>query len=171
MLKSPRDRAPKKAVGQAIAFFDPVKSALKSRLDAESQFVLGERSPRPRQPEERLQVDTIIRSEWFLRRFFRIEAQLWEFQSMKAERRTGVELGEAFSKASLIFMRFQRRINLAEKSGKEARAELDRLKALHQPQETKAETQQLGSFLTPPLSDNPTDLEIAQLDLFLQHGP
>ena len=170
-----RGRAPKKASRASS------QNALKSGLDAESQFVLGESREdfaqlqtewylhhAPANPEERLQVDTIIRSEWFLRRYFRIEAQLWEYHSMKAERGTGVELGEAFSKASTIFMRFQRRITLAEKSAKEAKAELDRLKALRQPQQTTTETQQLGSFLTPILSDNPTDLEIAQLDLFLR---
>ncbi len=139
------------------------QNALKSGLDAESQFVIGESREdfaqlhsewydyhAPVNPEERLQVETIIRSEWFLRRFFRVEAQLWEFYARKAERGTGVELGEAFSKASLIFMRFQRRINLAEKSGKDARAELDRLKALRQPQQTTTETQQMGSFLPTP---------------------
>ncbi len=111
------------------------QNALKSGLDAETQFVLGETRQDfarlqtewydhhvPVNPEERLQVDAIIRSEWFLRRYFRIEAQLWEYHFMEAQRSTGVELGEAFSKVSLIFMRFQRRITLAEKSGKEARA-------------------------------------------------
>ncbi len=56
---------------------------------------------------------------------------------MEAHRGTGFELGEAFSRASIIFMRFQRRITLAQKSGKEARAELDRLKALRQPNKLK----------------------------------
>ena len=176
-LNSQKSTGPRSEEGRRASS----QNALKSGLDAESQFVLGESREEfaqlqtewydhhaPVNPEERLQVDTIIRSEWFLRRYFRIEAQLWEYHSMKAERGTGVELGEAFSNASLIFMRFQRRINLAEKSGKEARAELDRLKALRQPQQTTTETQQLGSFLTPILSDNPTDLEIAQLDLFLR---
>ena len=83
--------------------------------------------PRPRQTRRgRLQVDTIVRSEWPLRRYFPAEAQLWEYHSIKAERGTGVELGEAFS----IFMRFQRRLTLAEKSAKGAKAELDRLRAL-----------------------------------------
>ncbi len=154
---------------------------MKSGLDAESQFVIGESREdfaqlqsewydyhAPVNPEERLQLDTIIRNEWFLRRYFRIEAQIWEFDSRRAQRGTGVELGEAFSKASLIFMRFQRRILLAEKSGKEARAELDRLKALRQPQQTTSKTEEMGSFLPPILSDNPTDLEIAQLDLLRQ---
>ncbi len=62
---------------------------------------------------------------------------------MLAQRGTGVELGEALSNASIVFMRFQRRINVAE---------LDRLKALRQPQQTTAETQQLGSFLTTPIN-------------------
>ncbi len=155
------------------------QNALKSGLDAASQFVLGESREdfaqlqtewylhhAPINPEERLQVDTIIRSEWFLRRYFRIEAQLWEFHSMDAQRNTGFELDEAFSKASLIFMRFQRRILLAEKSAKEAKAELDRLKALRQPQQTTAETQQMGSFLTTPINPDMGDLELAQLERF-----
>ena len=151
------------------------QNAFKSGLDAETQFVIGESREdfaqlqtewyhhhSPVNPEERLQVDTIVRSEWFLRRYFRVEAQLWEYHSMEAQRNTGVELGEAFSKASLIFMRFQRRINLAEKSGKEARAELDRLKALRQPQQTTTETQQLGSFLTKPIIPDRSDPEPVQ---------
>jgi hypothetical protein len=157
------------------------QNALKSGLDAETQFVIGESREdfaqlqsewydyhAPVNPEERLQVDTIVRSEWFLRRYFRIEAQLWEYHSKEAQRGTGFELGEAFSKASLIFMRFQRRILLAEKSGKEARAELDRLKALRQPQQTKTETQQLGSFLTTPIDPK---LEFAQLEPLLREKP
>src|ERR1035438_8125084 len=141
------------------------QNALKSGLDAESQFVLGETREEfaqlqtewydhhaPANPAERLQLDTIIRSEWFLRRYFRIEAQLWEYHSMKAERGTGVELGEAFSKASTIFMRLHRRITAAEKSAKEAKAELDRLKALRQAQQTTTKTEQLGSFLPHPIN-------------------
>jgi len=105
----------------------------------------------PATPEQRFQLDTIIRSEWSLRRFFRVEAQLWEFHAMKAERGTGVQLGEAFTKANPIFMRLQRRITAAEKSHKEAMAELRRLQQLPQPQEIKAQTQQLASFRTPPV--------------------
>ena len=154
-----------------------VKPALKSGLDPESQFVFGESREEfaqlqtehyhhyaPANPEERLQVDNLIRNEWFLRRFFRVEAQLWEYHSMLAQRGTGVELGEAFSKASPVFTRLWRRVTAAEKAHKEAKAELVRLKAhplenaapeaqcspaeRPQPHETTAETQQLGSFLT-----------------------
>ena len=144
------------------------QNALKSGLDADSQFVLGESREdfallqaehdahySPRTPEARFQVDKLIRSEWFLRRFFRVEAHLWEYHTMQAERGTGVELGEAFSNASPIFMRLQRRITAAEKAHQEAAAELQRLQRLSQPQETKAETQKLASFLTAPAEPAP----------------
>src|ERR1035438_4151072 len=84
------------------------QNALKSGLDAESQFVPGESREEfaqlqtewyghhaPANPEERLQVDNLIRNEWFLRRYFRVEAQLWEYRSILAQRGSGVELGEA----------------------------------------------------------------------------
>jgi hypothetical protein len=153
---------------------------MKTGLDAESQFVLGESREefaqlqaecyhhhKPRNPEERFQVDNLIRNEWFLRRFFRVEAHLWEYHTMRAERGTGVELGEAFTKASPIFMRLERRIRAAEKARKEAKAELERLQQLPQAQETKAETEQLGSFLTDPDSDPVSGLEIARMSLLL----
>src|SRR5579872_3760523 len=79
------------------------QNALQSGLDAESQCILGETREEfaqlqyewyeyhaPRNPQERLQLDNLIRSEWFLRRFFRIESQLWEYHSMLAQRGTGV---------------------------------------------------------------------------------
>ncbi len=68
-------------------------------------------------------------------------------------------------------MRFQRRINLAEKSAKEAKTELDRLKALRQPQQTTNKTQQLGSFLTTPISPGMGHLEFAQLELLPREKP
>jgi hypothetical protein len=147
---------------------------LTTGLDAESQFVLGESREEfallqtewydyhpPANPEERFQLDKLIRCEWFQRRFFRIDAQVTEYQSMLVERATGYELGEAFSKASLIFGRLQRRIDAIEKARTAARAELDRLIAARpapQPQQTKPETPQLGSFLQTPLpTPNPDE--------------
>jgi hypothetical protein len=160
--------------------FASSQNALKSGLDAESQFVLGESREEfaqlqaehydrfhPDTPEQRFQVDSLIRNEWFLRRFFRVEAQLWEYHSMQASRGTGVELGEAFAKASPIFMRLQCRITAAEKAHKEAMAELTRLRQLSQPKETATKTEELGSFLTGPIHPAMEDLELAQLDLIL----
>ena len=116
------------------------QNALKSGLDAESQFVLGESREdfaelqgeyrerfAPSTPEERFQVDNLIRNEWLLRRYHRVESHLWEYQISLCDRSTGVQLGEAFARSSTIFMRLQRRVTAAEKAYKEAMAELTRL--------------------------------------------
>jgi hypothetical protein len=161
-------------------------NGLKTGLDSESQFVLGESREEfallqtewyeyhpPANPEERFQLDKLIRCEWLQRRFFRIDAQVTEYQSMLVERATGYELGEAFSKARLIFGRLQRRIDTTEKARTVARTELDRLiaarpaapapqatppppqseKTSPQAQETKEQTPQLASFLKIPYQD------------------
>ena len=104
----------------------------------------------PATPEQRFQVDNLVRNESLLRRFHQVESQLWQYQASLCDRSSGVQLGEAFTKASTIFMRLQRRITAAEKAYKEAMAELKRLQAPAQPKETKAKTEQLASFLTPP---------------------
>jgi len=144
-------------------------NTLKSGLDAESQFVIGESREEfaqlqaeyydqfhPANAEQRFHVDSAIRNEWLLRRYFRVEAQLWEYHVRQADRSSGVELGEAFSKASTVFMRLQRRVSAAEKAHKEAMAELKRLQTTLQPAETTDETQQLGSFRTTP-SEAPSE--------------
>jgi DNA segregation ATPase FtsK/SpoIIIE-like protein len=138
-------------------------SPVNSPLDADSQCVSGE-SPEefaqlrtdyygqfaPCDPEQRFHVDNLIRNEWLLRRFFRVEAQLWEYHVMQAGRSSGVPLGEAFTKASPIFMRLERRMRAAEKAYKDSKTALERLQQAPQPQQTTAETQQLASFLTSP---------------------
>jgi len=90
-LKSTGPRTPE---GKAVSS----RNALKSGLDAESQIVRGENPEdltalqleyfdrfRPLSPNERYQVDTMIRSEWILRRFFRVEPQLWEYYAQRAD--------------------------------------------------------------------------------------
>lgn len=137
--------------------------ALKSGLDAESQFVTGEdRSEfarlqqeyitrfQPMTPEERFQVDTLLRSEWALRRLFRAEAQLWEYYTLRADRSEGVPLGEALVAGSEAFHRLQRRITLSERSYKEAFSELARLQRARRPVATSA------NHLTP---DDPTQTD------------
>jgi hypothetical protein len=139
------------------------QNALKSGLDANSQFVYGENEGdfsdlqqeyidrfQPLTPEERFQVDTLIRSEWLLRRLFRADAHLWEYHVIQSSRSDGVPLGEGFSKASNVFMRLQRRVTLTERSYKEAYAELQRLQSARQPQQNTTQTAKLGSFLKFP---------------------
>jgi hypothetical protein len=145
----------------------PSQNALKSGLDAESQFVWGESREdfaalqreyidrfQPLAPEERFQVDTMIRSEWILRRLFRAESHLWEYHTIRADRSEGVPLGAALMAADQVFRRLQRCINLTERSYKEALAELKRLQVARtpladasQPQPVTADTPELASFL------------------------
>jgi hypothetical protein len=159
---------------------------LTTGLDAESQFVLGESREDfallqtewydyhpPANPEERYQVDKLIRCEWFQRRYFRIDAQVTEYQSMLVERSTGYELGEAFSKASLIFGRLQRRIDTTEKARTAAKTELERLKKLPpppQPKQTTNLTSQMASFLKPADDPDEVELKMAALDYQLRQN-
>jgi hypothetical protein len=152
------------------------QNALKSGLDAESQFVPGE-SPQefaalqaeyferfaPTSPEQRFQVDNLIRNEWLLRRYHRVEAQVWQYQSTLCDQSSGVQLGEAFSKAATIFQRLARRIAAVEKSYKEAMAELTRLQAV--PAEPPADSQiaQMASFLNTG-SDALDDFVFSQME-------
>src|ERR1035437_8520296 len=113
------------------------QNAFKSGLDADSQFCYGEQRTdfyrlqveyftrfSPQSPEERFHVDTLIRNEWSLRRLFRAEAHLWEFNTTHASCRDGSPLGEGFNNSSPVFMRLHRRITLFEKSYKESLADL-----------------------------------------------
>ena len=86
-LNSQKSTGPRTPEGKARSSMN----ALKSGLDAESQFVYGEAPEdfavlqqqyldefQPATPQERLYIDTLIRNEWLLRRLFRAESQLWE---------------------------------------------------------------------------------------------
>ena len=81
-LNALQSTGPRTAQGKAVSS----QNALKSGLDADSQFVIGESREEfaalqdeyfgrflPRSPDERFLVDTLIRSEWLLRRLFRVE--------------------------------------------------------------------------------------------------
>lgn len=163
-LNAQGSTGPRTPEGKAISS----QNALKSGLDAESQFVIGENRDdfavlqneyftrfQPLTPEERFQVDTLIRNEWILRRLFRAEAHLWEYHALRADRSEGVPLGEALTAAHEVFRRLQRRITLAERSYKDAFAELERLERSRgpvvapQPEPDTADTPELASFLHP----------------------
>ena len=135
-LNAQKSTGPRTPQGKAVSS----QNALKSGLDAESQFVAGEDRAefaqlqheyiarfQPLTPEERFQIDTLLRNEWILRRLFRAEAQLWEYHALRADRSEGVPLGEALVAGNEVFRRLQRRITLAERSYKDAFAELERL--------------------------------------------
>ena len=149
--------------------------SLKSGLDAESQIVPGE-SPeefaalqaayfdrfKPTTPEQRFQLDNLIRNEWLIRRYHRVEAQLWEYQTSLCEPGCKFQLGQAFAKASTIFMRLHRRLTVAEKAYKEAMTQLTRSLPPSEPQQKKEKIEQLASFLTSD-SEPLTDFAMSQM--------
>jgi hypothetical protein len=132
---------------------------LKSGLDAQSQCVLGE-SPKefaelqagyfdrfaPATPEQRFHVDSLIRHEWLLRRYHRVEAQLWQYQTTLCDRAAGVQLGEAYTKASTLFQRLHRQIKAVEKAYADTMTSLKQLQIASQPEEIKTQTAKLASF-------------------------
>jgi hypothetical protein len=168
-LNATKSTGPRSHQGKAVSS----QNALKSGLDAESQFVWGESREdfaalqheyidrfQPLTPEERFYVDTLIRNEWTLRRLFRAESHLWEYQTIRADRSEGTPLGAALMAADQAFRRLQRRITLAELSYKDALAELDRLQRARAPfasaqtasqsQPDTGDSPELGSFLQAP---------------------
>jgi hypothetical protein len=172
-LNAQKSTGPRTPEGKAVSS----QNALQSGLDAEAQFVFGEDRDdfralqleyagrfQPLTPDERFQVNTLIRSEWLLRRLFRVEAHLWEFHTLRASRSEGVPLGESFATASAVFMRLQRRVTLTERSYKDASVELQRLQTATpdpQPQPNTEQTAQLASFRTipsPPIPESPPPL-------------
>ena len=128
------------------------KPALRSGLDADSQFVLGDSREEfaqlqdeyfsrfaPTTPEQRFQVDNLIRNEWLLRRYHRVESHLWEYQISLCDRAGRAQLGQAYTKASTVFARLHRTITAVEKAYKAAMEELTLLQQA---------TEELASFLT-----------------------
>jgi hypothetical protein len=116
-LNSRKSTGPRTPEGKAASS----QNAFKSGLDADSQFCYGEHRAdfyrlqveyftrfSPQSPEERFHVDTLLRNEWSLRRLFRAEAHLWEFNTTHASRRDGAPLGEGFNTSSQVFMRLHR---------------------------------------------------------------
>ena len=196
-LNAQKSTGPRTPQGKAVSS----QNALQSGLDAESQFVTGEDRTefaqlqneyinrfQPLTPEERFQVDTLLRSEWTLRRLFRAEAQLWEYHALRADRSEGVPLGEALVAGNEVFRRLQRRITLAERSYKDAFAELERLQRARRslagvqatggadpttPDQLPSDDRtELGSFLHPSLeSPLPPHPESATLTRPITHSP
>ena len=156
-LNSQKSTGPVTSEGKARSS----QNALKSGLDSESLFIRGEDPEQFRQlqneyadrfhpatPDERFQLDLILRNEWLLRRMMRVEAQLWNFYTAQSSSESEqIALGEAFAKASNIFMRLQRRSAQLERGYQEAYAELMRLQAERQEAENIAPTPGLASFL------------------------
>ena len=117
---------PRSVEGKAIS----TMNALRSGIDAKSDLIRGEDSAAletltaeyrdrflPANPEERLLVDILIHDDWLLRRFRRVDAEIFECEMQDAwTPKNDCPAGQAFSRATDAFSRLQRRIDATERS-------------------------------------------------------
>ena len=152
-----KSTGPKSEEGKARS----AMNALKSGLDAQSLLIPGE-SPQafaqliaeyyskyaPADPEQRYHLDTAIRHEWLLRRFAKVEDQLWALSATRMEKPlAGLELGQAFDQDNKVMMRLHRRVAHSEKAYDRAMAAFHNLQA----QQNTPESPELASFRAEPL--------------------
>ena len=105
----------------------------------------------PTTPEQRMLVDTLVDSEWLLRRFRRVESQLWQQGFPNATSGIfDVNLAIAFRKTCDEFSRLQRRIDMTQRHYRNALQDLERLQAI------EAEEIAEEIALTPDSDPDPT---------------
>ena len=177
-LNAQHSTGPVTAEGKAASS----RNALKSGLFSEAAILPGE-SPdafkdlqsdytqryHPTTPDERFYVDQMIRNEWLLRRFHRIEESMWISQTKSLDLTDPAALGDFFVKAPPAFARLERRIRAAERAYQKAHDELVKLR---KPTKESAVSPELGSFRQPD-PDSPTferdmELYIAQMKIAMQ---
>ena len=131
-LNALKSTGPRSVEGKARASMN----ALKTGIDARSQTIPGEPISQleeltddyyerfcPTTPEQRMLVDSLIDCEWLLRRFRRVEGQMWEHPNFE------ITFAKAFRKDSDHFARLQRRIDATQRNYRNALHELERLQA------------------------------------------
>jgi hypothetical protein len=131
-LNAQKSTGPRSVEGKARASMN----ALKTGIDARSQTIPGEPISQledltddyyqrfcPTTPEQRMLVDTLVDSEWLLRRFRRVEGQMWENPIFE------ISFAKAFRDDSDHFARLQRRIDATQRNYRNALHELQRLQA------------------------------------------
>jgi hypothetical protein len=137
-----KSTGPRTEAGKAASSMN----ALKTGIDAKYQVIRGE-SPaaldalsaeyharfRPLTPEQRSLVDTLITSEWLLRRLRKAEAELWEQEFLDAQEyeryRKKCALGDAFFRTMEPQSRLQRRIDSTDRAYHRALTKLERLQS------------------------------------------
>jgi hypothetical protein len=131
-LNAKKSTGPRSVEGKARSSMN----ALKTGIDARSQTIPGEPISQledltdeyyqrfcPTTPEQRMLVDTLIDCEWLLRRFRRVEGQMWENPIFE------ITFAKAFRDDSDHFARLQRRIDATHRNYRNALHELQRLQA------------------------------------------
>ncbi len=120
---------PRTAAGKAISS----RNALKSGIYANAMLIPGEDREqldqltaeyyarfRPSDPERRALVDILIHSEWLLRRFRRVESELWNYRAAEERKFGGVHFkyraGQLYTQCVETLGRLQRRIDSTQRT-------------------------------------------------------
>jgi len=117
---------PRSVESQAVSSMN----ALQSGVDGKSNLIRGEdpaaletlsaeyrRHFRPATPAQRLLVDILIHDEWLLRRFRRVDAEIFECEMQDAwTPKSDCPASQAFGRGANTFGRLQRRIDSTERS-------------------------------------------------------
>jgi hypothetical protein len=140
-MKTPHaSTGPRSAAGKARSSMN----ALKTGIYSNSLIIPGEDPAhlatlleeyferyRPALPEQRDQVDILVRSTWTLRRLAAAEAQVWIYQMESAfHLDPGAPLGQAFLNCDRTLTRLQRHVNSTQRNYRDALHELERLQSL-----------------------------------------
>jgi hypothetical protein len=157
-LNAQKSTGPRSPEGKAVSRFN----AAKTGIDAKSQIIPGEDPVelqdlieeyrerwQPSTPEQRLLVDILVQDEWLLRRFRRIDAEIFECETQDAwTPKKDCPAGQAFGRGADTFSRLQRRIDSTERSYHRALKELQRLESERRAQasEASAPSPELASF-------------------------
>ncbi len=131
-----KSTGPRTAEGKAVARFNALKTGiygLEQVIRGEDPRTLDELAAsyhgrfRPATPEARALVDSLVTSEWLLRRLRKAEAQYWNYQMESVvDPNPPFPIGKALSYGGQAFSRIQRRIDSAERNFHRALKELQR---------------------------------------------
>jgi hypothetical protein len=148
-----KSTGPRSAEGKAASRFN----ALKSGIDAQAQVIPGEDPGQlevlvaeyqerfeTATPERRMLVDTLVNSEWLLRRLRRAEASFWQYEAHRTESNYNSNEhpeGRVLYHGDRVFDRLQRRVDAIDRNYHRALKELQSLEtaAAGQPVESPAE--------------------------------
>jgi len=138
-------------------------NALKSGIYAKSTVIRGENPDaldeiavrfdqhwQPASPQERVQLDVLIRCAWRGCRYDRAESQFWNFTIDDFWKPDSVTpLGKAFSQRAMVFQRLDRLIDTNERRFRQATAELERLQSERRAAEAEKAAEAPAAEATP----------------------
>jgi hypothetical protein len=169
-LNAQKSTGPRSVTGKAASSMNPLKSG----IYAQSLVIPGENAAdlkalaaeyfdrfQPAGPEERCLVDTLVHSDWLLRRLHRAESQLWILdQKDRSHPDKDCPLAQTASAKSETFARLQRRVDSTNRNFDRALARLTRIQSARRQAPLAAEPCPAVGFVP---SDSPAPL-ISALD-------